>query len=129
MPLAEVAGAVADAGKQFSDGHFPLRESVKPAADRDRVRAGTDGKAPGHDGRAARSTLRLDVEVEQSQALARELVDAGRWRTAKDATPVRAHLAVAEIVHQDEDDVGFLPVCRWRVLRQGGNCQKRGQCV
>src|SRR5262247_1556385 len=108
MPLAEVAGAVAGAGQQFGDGHFPLRESVKPAADRNRVCAGTHGKAPGHDGRATWSTLCLDVKVEQSHALARELVDTGRWRAAEHAAPVNAHLAVTEVVHQDEDDVRLL---------------------
>ena len=117
MPLAEVAGAVAGAGKQFGDGHFPLRESVKPAANRDRMRAGTHGKAPGQDGRAARGTLCLDVEVEQSRAFSRELVDAGRGRAPHHAAPVSAHLTITEIVHQDEDDVGLLAVTRRRLLR------------
>src|SRR5262249_29215266 len=75
---------------------------------------GTNRKAPGHDGRAARSTLHLDVEVEQPRALSRELVDAGRWRAAEYTAPVRAHFAVTEIVHQDEDDVGLL--LRWAIF-------------
>src|SRR5262249_6312600 len=129
VPLAEVAGAVAGAGKQFGDGHFPLRESVKPTAGRDRMCAGTDGKAPSHDSRPARGTLRLDVEVEQSRALARELVDAGSWRAAEHAAPVRAHLAVPEIVHQDEDDVGLrcLLTKGQRGVNTTGRCQPAEQ--
>src|SRR5262249_39697797 len=120
VPLAEVARAVAGAGKQFGDRHFPLRQTFEPTTDRHRMRTGTDGKTPGHEGRAARRTLRLDVEIKQSHAFGRELIDAGRRRAAEYATPVRANLTITEIVHQDEDEVGLLVVTR-RVLRQSNS--------
>jgi hypothetical protein len=36
------------------------------------------------------------------------------------------HFAVAEIVHQDEHDVGFLTVSCLRVLRKDDNSYQRG---
>ena len=61
--------------------------------------------ATGHHTRAARRALRLDVEVEQLRALAREAVDVRRRRPAQQAAAVATHLAVAEVVHEDEQDV------------------------
>src|SRR5262249_1448115 len=105
MPLAEVSGRVPGAGQQLGDRDFPLRQAIAPAADRHRMRAGTNGKAAGHDGRAPGRTLSLHVEVQESRALGRELADTGRWRTAEYSTPIAAHFAVPEIVDKDEDYV------------------------
>jgi hypothetical protein len=49
------------------------------------------------------STLKLVSRV----PLSRQLVDARCGRAARDAASVRTDLAVTEIVHQDEDDVGL----------------------
>ena len=116
MPLAEVAGAVTMAGEQLGNGDFPLRQSVKLAGERHGVRTAANGVASGQDGRAARRTLRLDVEVEQPRALGGELVNARRRRASKNAAAITADFAVAKVVHQDEDDVGFVR----RVRRSDG---------
>jgi hypothetical protein len=55
--------------------------------------------------------LGLDVEVRQARAFGREPVDARCRRAAKDTAAVATYLAVAEVVHQDEDDVGLASVC------------------
>ena len=128
MPLAEVAGGVTLAGKQFGDGDFPLRQSVKLAGERHGVRAAANGVASGQDGRAARRALRLDVEVEQASAFGGELVDARRRRAPKNAAAVTADFAVAEIIHQDEDDVGFVgSLCIRRDEKQQCANERGGQ--
>ena len=82
-----MAGGIAGAGKQLGDGHFPLGESVQSAANRDRVCAGANRKAPGHYRGATRSALRLDVEVPgcrcQEIILVTTLLDAQRFGAAR----------------------------------------------
>src|SRR6476660_744736 len=102
--------AVTGAGEQLGDRYFPLRQSLDPSADRHRVGAGTNGKASSQSGRAARSALRFNVEVGQSRAFSRELIDARRSRAAEYAAPVTTHFAITQIVHQDEHNVRFLGV-------------------
>src|SRR6185503_17142325 len=118
MPLAEGSRGVAHAGKQFGKSHLPQRQPFQPAANRHRVSARTDGESPGQESGATGSALRLDVEVEQARAFGSQLVDAWRGRAADNAAAVTTHFAVAEIVHQDEHDVGFLTVSSLRVLRK-----------
>jgi len=48
-----------------------------------------------------------DPKLDKAQALVRQLVDSRSRRSAGDTSAVNAHLSVAEIVHQDEDEVGF----------------------
>src|SRR5262245_45816054 len=76
------------------------------------------GRAASHDSRAAQIALRLDVEIQQLRAIGRELVNARCWRAAQDAAAVAAHLAIAEIVHQNESDVRLFAFCRWGALAQ-----------
>jgi hypothetical protein len=76
-------------------------------------------KRPVMKSRAARRALRLDVEIGQPRSLRRELVDARCRRTARDAAAVHAHFAVAEIVHQDEDDVRLGGAHRLRLRASG----------
>jgi hypothetical protein len=49
--------------------------------------------------------LRLDVEIGEPRSLARQPVDARCRCTTQHAAAVDADLAVAKVVHQDEDDV------------------------
>jgi hypothetical protein len=73
------------------------------------VGARADRIASGQDAGSARRTLRLHVHVGEAQPLARELVDARRRRAARCAPAVDPQLAVAEIVDEDEQDVGLRP--------------------
>jgi hypothetical protein len=71
------------------------------------VGAGTNRKASGHKGCAAWCALRFNVEVQEPRAFRRKFIDAGRRRAAEYAAPVTAHLAVAEVIHQDKNNVRF----------------------
>src|SRR5204863_6121753 len=59
MPFAERPRSVSGGGKRLGDGDLPLCQPVEASADRHRMRAGTNGKASGHQRRAARAALRL----------------------------------------------------------------------
>ena len=59
---------------------------------------------------AARDGVQLDStrKLREAQALAGQLVGARRRVAAQFAAAVRAHIAVADVVGENEDDVGFL---------------------
>ena len=112
MPLAEHARGVSGIGQHLSHGDLPLDEAVNTSTERDRTIAGTDRVAAGHDRGPRRRALRLNIKVGQAQALRGESVDPGRRCSADDPPAVEAGLAPAEVVHEDQDDVGlFLSVC------------------
>ena len=56
--------------------------------------------------------MRFDVEVEQTHSLAGERVDARSGCAAKDPAAIDAQLAVTQIVHEDNDNVGLLGLLR-----------------
>jgi hypothetical protein len=76
--------------------------------------AGTAGRA-----------LSLDIEIGQSRALGRQLVDTGSRCTACDTPAIATHLAVTEVVHQNENDVWLRRRLEWnermRYLGQRGS--------
>jgi hypothetical protein len=128
MPFAKVASGVALTGKQLGDRNFPPSQSVRQAGARYGVCAASDRVTSGHDGRAAWRALGLHIKVEEAHAFAGELVDARRGRAGQNAAAVDAQLAIAKIIHQDENDVGlFLPcrICPSYGRRQYGNAYKQ----
>ncbi len=113
MPLAVIAGGVASVRECLANGHFPLRESVGHTAKRHRMRAGADRPASRHETGTAGSALRLHVHVEEAQAALGKTVNARCRCAARQAAAVAADFPVAQIVGQDEDDVGFVSgLCR-----------------
>jgi hypothetical protein len=103
-----MTGGISDAGKQLRNGHFPLCKTIEPAADRHGVRTGAYRKASGHDCRPARSALGFDVEVRKSCSLGCQTIDSRSRCAACDTSSIYADLPVAEVVHQDEDEIGLL---------------------
>ncbi len=105
-PLAEESGRVAGVAEEVSDR--PLARAQR--LDVDPVPAGVAADAhvahvaAGHeDGARRRADRRARVEVGEAEALGREAVDA---RRADELLAVGAHVSVAEVVGDDEDDVG-----------------------
>jgi hypothetical protein len=61
--------------------------------------------------------LRLDIEVHKPRAFSREFVDPRRGRASEYAASVTANLSVAEIVHQNENNIWLLAI-PGRLLRR-----------
>src|SRR5262249_9441875 len=66
------------------------------------------GDAPGLHRRSAGRAAWLGVEREEGHTLVRHPVEAGGGHAAARAAAVRASIAVAEVIGQDQDDVGLL---------------------
>ena len=116
VPLADVAGGIALTLEQLTQRHFTRLQGVGRAGDDDGAESGALGIAAGLECRARRAATRFDEELGEPQALARELVDAGRRHAAHRARAIRADVAVADVVTQHDDDVGPGPE-RWRCRR------------
>jgi len=106
MPLPPRARCIALRRQQLCDGDLPLCQPFRGPTAWDLVSSGADGKAARHERGPGGRTLSLNVEVQQAHALAGELVDARRGRAAQDAATIDAQLTIAEVVHEDQDDVG-----------------------
>src|SRR5262245_14284613 len=106
MPLAPRARCITLRGQQLRDGDLPLCQPLRGATAGDFVRSGADGKATRHKRGTGRRTLSFNVKVQQAHAFAGELVNARRRRAAQDAAPIDTQLTIAEVVHEDQDDVG-----------------------
>src|SRR6185369_12680744 len=97
VPLAEDRRRVAARGEELRERLLPGDDALRQPR-RDRLqRAGADRMAPGHERRARRHAVALDVEVEEAQPLRRERVEARRRRAAQEAAAVAAELAPAEV--------------------------------
>ena len=81
-------------------------EMVRPL-DRNQRQSGADGIAPGHQCGARRRAGRLDQELRQPQTFGGELIDARRRRPAQFSAAIGADVAVADVVGENEEDVGL----------------------
>src|SRR5690606_24556081 len=119
VPLAEERGGVALPGDDLPERALPGYQPLRQPGRHRLHRTGADRMAAGHQRRAGRHAVALDVEVQELQPLRRERVDPRRRRAAKLATAVAAGLAPAEIVREDQNDIGpgrhrRLTSKRWR---------------
>src|SRR5450759_1528074 len=105
VPLAIQSGGIACVGEKFGDGVFPRCQSSLPLTGEGNGISPRANRIPaGMDGRARRRALRLNIVVVEADALVGQLVDARRgYRSA-----VYPESSPADIVHQDEHDVGLL---------------------
>src|SRR5208337_4227702 len=99
-------GGVALRRQQLRDCNLPQSQTIRGASDRHLVCARSDGVTAGNERRTRGRALRLDVEIEQPHAFGGELVNAWCWRAAQDAAAVTTQLAVGQVVHEHEDDIG-----------------------
>ena len=87
------------------------------------MRAGANRPASRHETGTAGSALRLHVHVEEAQAALGKTVNARCRCAARQAAAVAADFPVAQIVGQDEDDVGFVS----GLCRRGDGKSRRAQ--
>src|SRR5262249_15982149 len=77
-----------------------------------------------HQGGTRGSALSLDIEIQQSQALAGKFIDAQSWRTTQNAATIDAQLTITDIVGENQNDVGLPRICKrrlkWLFLDAGG---------
>src|SRR5262249_43148249 len=86
----------------------PPHNAARVAAQCNRVIAGADRVASGHQGRTGWRALRLDDVVRQLDTLGGELIRALGVRSSEDPAAVAAQLAHAEVIDMKEEDVWFL---------------------
>jgi hypothetical protein len=109
VPLAEDAGTIAETAQDLGERRFI---GVHHRAADERIDdAGAIIVAAGHQAGARRGADGRDVEVLHAHALLGELVDI---RRPDDRVAVDAKIAVALIVGDDDNDIGFLPLRRLR---------------
>src|SRR6202030_1586609 len=107
-PLAEARRGVPSLGQDFSDGYLPSHNTARVPAQCNRVIAGADRVASGHQGRTGGRALRLDDIVRQLDTLGGELVRALGVRSPEDPAAVATQLAHAQVIDMEEKDVWFL---------------------
>ena len=116
MPFAENARRVTGEAKQlrqregFQIHAFALVDGVCHAV--------LEFVAAGHQGRSGRGTGRADVKIGEADAARVQLVDV---RRLQDRIAVAGEIAVALVIGDDENDVGF------RSLELLGRCRRWGQ--
>ena len=108
MPLAGEEGLVARRLQDRRQRPLLLRQPAALPLEGHRGHAAAVRDAPGLHRRAAGRAARLGVEREERHPLARQAVEARRGHPAPGAAAVGARVAVAEVVGQDQDDVGLL---------------------
>ena len=123
--LPTIAGGVALAFEELTQGHFVGLEGIRRATADDGAETQTHRITPGHERRARRRAPRLHQELCQTQSLAGELVDAWGRHAPDLARAIGADVAVADVVGQHDDDVRS--VLGMRLARDGDQEQKYPQ--
>src|SRR5713226_5075785 len=107
VPLAPNPGGIALCRQELRQRNLPSGQPFGDAPSRYLVGPRANWKAAGHQRGTRGSALSLDIEIQQSSTLAGKFIDAWRGRTTKDAATIDPELAIAEIVGEHQDDVGF----------------------
>jgi hypothetical protein len=103
VPLADAHGAVAGALEHVGEGRLVETEAIRVLREEDARDADARGVAAGQERGARRRTDGVrGAEIGEAHALGGHAVEVG----GADARAVAAEIAVAEIVAEDEDDVG-----------------------
>ena len=124
VPLAEDGRGIAGVLEQLTHRDRAFGQRALAAGHDDQRQAVADRVLPRHQRRARRCAAGLDQILRQAQTLTRQLVDARRRCAAQLAAAVGTEVAVADVVGEDEDDVGFLGVGG---LRDGGYERQRAR--
>ena len=104
VPLAHVAGAVASGGEHLADGALAQGDAVEAAVRLHAQGAAAVVVASGEQRGACRGADRsAAVVLGAAHALGGEPIDVGR---GQDGVAVAAQVAVAQVVGQEQDDVG-----------------------
>ena len=104
--LAELAGRIALRLQQFGDRRILGRQALGRARQADLEQAGADRRLSGDEGGAAGGAALLAVVVGEDRAFVGDAVDVGR-AVAHHAAVVGADVPVADVVAQDDQDVGL----------------------
>ena len=105
--LAELPGRVALRLEQVGERRVLLGEPFLRAGQADLQQAGAEARLPGDERRAARGAGLLRVVVGEDRAFLGDAVDVGR-AVAHHAAVVGADVPVADVVAEDDEDVGLL---------------------
>lgn len=103
--LAELAGGVAERLQRLRDRHVAVLQSDRRTGDADLAEAGAQADLSGDEGRAPGRAAVLRVIVGEHHAFLGDAVDI-RGLVADDAEPVGADIGLADVVPEDDEDVG-----------------------
>ena len=109
--LAELARGVAEVLEQAADGGIELAHAHRRAREAHLGKAGANAMLAGEERRAAGGARLLAVVVEEPDALSRDAVDVGRF-VAHQPVAVGADVGDADVVAEDDEDVGLAPTRR-----------------
>ena len=108
--LAELAGSVAEAFEQAADRGIQLAHAHRRARKADFGQAGADAVLAGEERRATGGARLLAVVVQEPEALLGDAVDVGRF-IAHQPVAVATDVGDADVVAEDDEDVGFFRFC------------------
>ena len=135
VPLADGLRDIARLRQELRQRHLAL-QAAGLAVHRRPVQPMAVRHAAGHQRCARRRAGRLGIAGRELQAAAREPVEVRRRRAHRHAAAVAAEVAPADVVHQENQDVGPLAAARDEIgdllsgsLRLGGMRERRLQVV
>src|SRR5262245_31378704 len=108
MPLPGEVGLVPTLLEHGTERPFRFGQATALSLKGDGRHAATIGEAPGDHRRASWRAARLRVEGEERHPGSGHLVEVRRWHAAARTAAVRSEIAVAGVVGDDEEDVGFV---------------------
>ena len=118
--LAELRGGVALRLEHFGQRRIVLLDAARRAGNADGRHAGADRQLPHDERRAPGGAARLAVVIGEEHAVLGDAVDVRR--AAHHAVRVGADIPHADVVAEDDDDVGLLRCC---ACADGARAQER----
>ena len=109
MPLAPHGRIVPCPRQQFGNGDLSGRQPCRTARPQDVGDARPDWMTPRHQGEPSGSTRGLGVMGRERHALRSQLIEFWCGRTAPLSPVLLAGLAPANVIGEDEEDVGLFP--------------------
>jgi hypothetical protein len=116
--LAELAGHVALRFQQLRDGRVFLLQSLWRAGQTNLRQAGPEGNLASEERRAPGSTALLAVVVGEDRTFPGDAIDVRR-RVANHAAAIGTHIEDADVVTEDDQDVGLFLLSPYNVCGSG----------
>ncbi|MNI34570.1 hypothetical protein D3C73_885640 [compost metagenome] len=108
MPFAVMRRGIALPRQLLRQRDLVARQPLRQARRHGLQATGADRMPAAHEGRAGRHAVAFHIEVLQQQAFGGKPVDVGRGRAAQRPAAIAAKFAPAQVVGNDQDDIGAI---------------------